>query len=274
MAEAAKLSKYHFSRVFSACLHETPNQYVMRVRLERTAVRLARSYSGNITQIALDFGYSGSDTFARSFKQRFGCSPRAFKTINQYNPGEIQLNSALTEGIIKPGENVLIQDFAAPLVEIQQRPEYCVAYIRHFGPYGGKSIPATFERLEQWAQARGISPQTSSFLGQSYDSCSVTAARQCTFDACIVLDDFVKEDDIVSVQTVPGGLFAVCNVVCEAPQINRMWDWLYEYWLPMSGYRARPIPPYEFYPAPSDFIIQPSRGKQISLQLCLPIVAI
>lgn len=79
MADVAKLSKYHFTRVFADYLQETPNQYVTRIRLEKAAKHFIRAENINITQIALNCGFSWSDTFSRSFRQRFHCAPRVFK---------------------------------------------------------------------------------------------------------------------------------------------------------------------------------------------------
>jgi AraC family transcriptional regulator len=268
MADIAKCSKFYFSRLFTAYLHESPHQYLMRFRLEKAANQLIKVPTSNITQIAMAYGFSGSDTFARSFKQRYSLSPRAFRNLNQMAQGEIKLSTHLQTAILKPGKNIFVEGWDIRDVDIQVRPEYRVAYIRYIGPYGdiGSGISDTYTKLIRWAKTRGLLHAKSEFLGRILDNCSITAGRQCTYDACIVLDDEIAEDDVVSIQTIPGGRYAVFNTRCEPSQRNRVWDWLYEKWLPESGRLLKPIPHYEF----SEYDNKDCHPDDI--QLCLPLL--
>lgn len=266
MADTAHLSKYHFSRVFADYLGETPNQYVARIRLEKAAKHFIRAENSNITQVALNCGFSGSDTFSRSFRQRFQCAPRAFKKANNISASKVFINSALEKQIHKPGQIILTSDIK---VSVGYRPEYHVAYIRHFGPYGdlSHSITHTFTRLQHWAKQRGLLTEYSSFLGQGTDNCAITPARQCMYDVCFVLEDPIAEDEVVSVQTIPAGVFAVIQIECEPVQLNRHWDWLNKQWLAGSKKTISPRASYEFFEHRGHAPVNSSRG----IELCLPI---
>jgi AraC family transcriptional regulator len=78
LAGVARLSKYHFLRVFRRAIGMTPYQFLLNVRMRRAAVRLARP-SETILRIAFDVGFGDLSTFNKSFREIFGMSPSAFR---------------------------------------------------------------------------------------------------------------------------------------------------------------------------------------------------
>jgi AraC family transcriptional regulator len=77
VARAARLSPYHFHRVFQVLVGETLAEFVKRLRLERALVVMARAPRSSLTTIALTCGFSSSSDFSRRFKQRYFGSGRA-----------------------------------------------------------------------------------------------------------------------------------------------------------------------------------------------------
>lgn len=270
LADVACLSKFHFTRVFKAHFRETPNQFLARARLELSARRLVYMRDKSITQIALECGFSGSDTFARSFRTRFGSAPRSFRLSNAHGFESFERSPPEGLDLYRPGFRVDGQEAATLQVRVERRPARQVAYIRHVGPYGdvGGSISETFAALQRWAGLRGVLAAGTSYLGVCPDNASTTPARHCVYDACIALDGDVAEDEIVSVQTIPPGTYAVLPVACPPQQLNRMWSWFYSDWLPASGRTAAFRPSYEFFPHVGAAPVSPHRGAE----LCLPLV--
>ena len=78
LAREARLSPYHFLRVFQSLTGLTPHQYVLRTRLREAAMRLAVE-STKVLEIALDCGFGDVSNFNRSFRTEFGISPRAYR---------------------------------------------------------------------------------------------------------------------------------------------------------------------------------------------------
>jgi AraC family transcriptional regulator len=78
LAEAARLSPYHFLRTFGSLTGVTPHQYLLRARLRRAALRL-RTEKTRITDIALDCGFGDASNFNHVFRAEFGVSPRAYR---------------------------------------------------------------------------------------------------------------------------------------------------------------------------------------------------
>jgi AraC family transcriptional regulator len=77
-ARAARMSPFHFHRVFRALVGETPADFVKRLRLERALVLMAHAPRSSLTTIAMKCGFSTSSDFSRCFKQRYGKPPSLF----------------------------------------------------------------------------------------------------------------------------------------------------------------------------------------------------
>ncbi|HXZ53702.1 MAG TPA: AraC family transcriptional regulator [Burkholderiales bacterium] len=77
-AREARLSPFHFLRVFARALGVTPHQYLVRTRLRRAA-RLLAEGGRPVTEVALDAGFADLSNFVRSFRRAAGVSPRAFR---------------------------------------------------------------------------------------------------------------------------------------------------------------------------------------------------
>lgn len=78
LADAAGLSKYHFSRLFKAAMGVPPYQYVVQQRVER-AKHLLRQTDLSVTQIALRTGFYSQSHFSGKFRQHAGATPSAYR---------------------------------------------------------------------------------------------------------------------------------------------------------------------------------------------------
>lgn len=67
-------SPFHLSRTFSRATGMTIPQYVRKLRMERAA-ELLRSGKYNVTEAALEVGYSSLSHFSQAFCQVIGCCP-------------------------------------------------------------------------------------------------------------------------------------------------------------------------------------------------------
>jgi AraC family transcriptional regulator len=67
-------SQFHLSRTFSGQMGMTIPQYLRKVRMERAA-ELLRSGKYNVTEAALEVGYSSLSHFSQAFCQVIGCCP-------------------------------------------------------------------------------------------------------------------------------------------------------------------------------------------------------
>jgi AraC-like DNA-binding protein len=79
-------SPFHLSRTFSTATGMTIPQYTRQLRMERAA-ELLKSGKFNVTEAALEVGYSSLSHFSQAFHEIFGCCPGLYplKTPTQKN---------------------------------------------------------------------------------------------------------------------------------------------------------------------------------------------
>ena len=74
IGRAVGCSPFHLSRTFSTATGMTIPQYLRQLRMERAA-ELLRSGKFNVTEAALEVGYSSLSHFSQAFHETFGCCP-------------------------------------------------------------------------------------------------------------------------------------------------------------------------------------------------------
>jgi YesN/AraC family two-component response regulator len=79
LAKEARLSKYHFCRVFKRHTGISAKEFVTRVRIERAKELLARRDDHTITMIAAKVGFISPTRFSMYFKKLTGVSPSSYK---------------------------------------------------------------------------------------------------------------------------------------------------------------------------------------------------
>jgi AraC family transcriptional regulator len=84
LAREARLSRYHFLRIFQQLTGLTPHQYVLRTRLRRVATRLVLE-PARVLDIALDSGFGDVSNFNHAFRAEFGVSPRTYRKNSRHS---------------------------------------------------------------------------------------------------------------------------------------------------------------------------------------------
>jgi AraC-like DNA-binding protein len=78
LAQAAGLSRAHFSREFRRAFGESPHAYLLTRRLERAAA-LLRTTDSSVAEICLAVGLQSVGSFTTSFKRAYGMTPTAYR---------------------------------------------------------------------------------------------------------------------------------------------------------------------------------------------------
>jgi AraC-like DNA-binding protein len=78
LAQAAGLSRAHFSREFRRAFGESPHAYLLTRRLERAAA-LLRGTDRSVMEICLSVGLQSVGSFTTSFTRTYGISPTAYR---------------------------------------------------------------------------------------------------------------------------------------------------------------------------------------------------
>ena len=256
LAKQACLSKFHFSRIFKNFISQSPLQYLWRVRLERAARKLWFDGETSITKIAYDCGFSSSQVFSQSFKSQFGIAPRSYRTQPVWRPSKLAIENQFETQRLDQ-------------VRIEQRSACRVAYICCFGPYDRDqgSIPDAFSRLNCWATDHNLASNTAAKIGICPDNRRVTPDAFCSYDACVAVPDSINEDNVVSVQTIPAGRYAVLSVRCPNAQILAHWEWMASNWRLLRGKTYEQRWSYELYHANPAGTADPMFGVDLCLRL-------
>ena len=74
LSEAALYSPWYSARLFKELTGLSPADYIRRLKLSRSAIRL-RDEACRIIDVAYDMGFSSVDGYQRAFSREFGCNP-------------------------------------------------------------------------------------------------------------------------------------------------------------------------------------------------------
>ena len=236
LANRARLSHFHFHRLFRSAVGETLKQYTLRLRLERAANRLVINDS-TILEVALDSGFHSHETFSRQFKRRFNVAPKDYR---QWARGEIKLRSIST-----PPLDELYSDFELSKTTVTRLAQLHVAFIRHVGPY--ESVPDTlWHRLEEWAKSKRLAHDLT-FLGIAQDAPGVTPPERLRFDAGILVPESFSPEGVVGHQLLGFGEFATTTHVGHYRTLPKAYSSIVQRVLQLKKFRLGGLPAIEFY---------------------------
>jgi AraC family transcriptional regulator len=285
----ANFSPYHFHRIFGAMMGETLNHFIQRLRVERAANYLIIYPEKTVTEIALICGFSGSASFARSFKDYYNTSASDWRKKNSKNR---KLQSKIRKNKSKPGNvidvsslyisdtpnkqiwRIKVKDRNKKMinaeVEVKELPEQTVAYLRHIGPYAtNEALFAEYiEKLFRWAGPRGLInfPKTQQ-LNVYHDDPDVTDEDKLRLSICLTIPPDTETDGEIGKMKIPGGKYAIARFELGGDQFEAAWNGLYGGWLPDSGYQ--PADGYCFEICHNNPKEHPE-GKHI-VDICIPV---
>lgn len=77
LARVSRFSPWHSYRLFHQHTGLTPADYIRRLRLSQSALRLKRE-NCRVIDVAYDLGFGSVDGYQRAFLREFGCNPGAY----------------------------------------------------------------------------------------------------------------------------------------------------------------------------------------------------
>lgn len=249
VAKAAHFSPFHFHRIFKSLTGEPLNEFVKRVRLEKSVGLLSQQRwqggrSRSLTDIALACGFSTSSDFSRCFKQQYGVPPSRFDVATFRKDRRDEWTSAIADAEhqhllkgLEPGENP--DGFE---VELRELPARTVAYLRVINSYRPGAVPEAAERLVTWADARGLAD--GQWLGYMWDDPEIVPNEKCRYDVGLEVPAVPRGDEVSAIE-FPAMLVAEVEIRGGIDLEVRALDWLFGTWLPASGYVPAELPCFE-----------------------------
>lgn len=244
LAVVAGFSPFYFHRIFTCWMEESPIQYLNRLRLERAVNLIKKNPMLNLTNIAGFCGYSSVSVFSRSFKQKYGISPRTYRN---------ELTS-LSADPLQPIDAISMENMAAYQrgVEILEMPSFNVLAVPTMQGYQLDSICSAWDTLFTWTQARQLWHADIWRLGISFDDPKITPLGKCRYYAACRLEKPVKATGNLSIFTIPEGKYILCHFHLTVDKIQAAYHWVFHKIMLDAQVQYRGGMVYERYLSPSE----------------------
>ncbi len=236
IAREAYLSEFHFHRVFKSLTGETVKDFVLRLKIERSALRLQHSQD-SIGQIAFDNGYENHETFTRAFKKYFQCTPQEYRETVRQITATKQSNYL--------SNNINLETLHTEEPTIRYLPDLHLAYIRHTGSYD--RVEHSFQRLMLWAGKQFVLKLKPTTLGIVHDNPDLTDEEKVRFDACVVVRKEVKPVGEIGYKKIEGGKFAIFRYKGAYDNFPMVYDYIYSVCLFERNWELADKPALEWY---------------------------
>ena len=263
LAAEVGISAFHFHRIFSALVGESPAEVSRRLRLERAAEALLRGDSVGAT--ALDAGFETPKAFTKAFAAKYGLSPSAAKsqslsTTQLAAPSGLHyaLGLRTTYSWVDTGETQM----ETSIVELD---DMRVAGLEHIGPY--PTIGASFQRLGQSADGRKLFAQGAPrAIGVFLDDPAMVAEENLKSLAGLIVQPSTDIGGLVEYK-LSGGRFLKATHVGAYSTLNGAWGTLVSKHVVEQRVELRPEPCFEIY-----IVHNPQDVTKCQTELYVPIV--
>lgn len=119
LAKAAMYSPWYARRIFVSLLGITPSDYIRRLRLRFSAIRL-RDERINVSGVAFDLGFGSVDGYTRAFAREFGRTPKQYAM----NPTPLSLFSPYgVKSKYKERRTSVMQNVKNIFIKVVDKPE-------------------------------------------------------------------------------------------------------------------------------------------------------
>ncbi len=237
LARIAVTSEYHFRRLFSALAGIPLSEYIRRRRL---TVAGAEVLGGERTllEIAVRYGYTSGEAFAR-----------AFRVMHGVGPGEARRHGATLRCQPRMSFRLIVEGSSSMEYKVVEKDEFRVVGRKarvplvHEGP--NPAIAAFIREIGQEALQRieALSDQEPEGIVSASDNLDDSRVEGTELDYYhgVVTRAAVPED--MDALTVRAGTWAVFESSGPFPQtLQYLWRDVFTQWFPSNPYRSRPGP--------------------------------
>lgn len=220
LAAIAGYSEYHFLRLFKEAVKLTPMDYIRKRRLTEIVKQMMKS-NRSASDIAFEYGFNSKENFTRAFKAEHKILPTEFRTSKN--------SLKLYERIVfdEPAWRIEPQIITLPSFEL-------VTY------QSDESRPPSFwnkYNAKKWSLKLSGGEVVEDFGVSSWND------ERNHLDYFIGIPKEQAHGDLSGTITlnIAGGLYALFETPVAThfdfvSTIHQTWDYIYDVWLPASGY--------------------------------------
>lgn len=237
LAKQAGISAHHLHRIFKEETGRNLFETIKSIRLQKAASLLLTNKYATISQIASMCGYCSQTSFIKAFKNRFDTTPKKWKSGDSLLYSQKILNSSKSSSLSN-------MDFIGIVPKIVKTTPVMAAYIRHKGY--DISIKNSWNRLLAWSIENNL-PQDAPQLGIHHDNPIITPLSECAYVAAVEVKDIIRTSSAIAFFELPSALCAVFHIEGKYGDVLHFMRYVYQVWLPNSGFEAKTIPAYTLY---------------------------
>ncbi|MFM9370127.1 GyrI-like domain-containing protein [Streptomyces sp. Da 82-17] len=237
LARIAATSEYHLRRMFSALAGMPLSEYVRRRRLTLAGAEVLAGRE-TLLDIAVRYGYSSGEAFARAFRAMHGVGPgearRTGAALNSQSRMAFRLtvdgSSSMRYRVVDKADFTVV-GFKARVPLVHTGPNQAIVdFVRGLDP-------RDLERLEQ------LSDQEPHGLVAVCDDLDPSRAEGTGLDYHHGVITSAAAPEGTTVLPVPAGTWAVFTVSGPVPRaIQELWRDVFTEWFPSNPYRTRTGP--------------------------------
>ena len=228
LADVAAFSRFHWHRVFSAIMGASPAHVIRAVRMHKASMLLLRT-DLPISEVDALVGYPNDRSFARTFKEQYNQTPKAFRAIGL--PGAAPHPNP-------KGISIMFD------VDVETTESKRLAALAHRGDYAEGSVAyqkvaTILSSNNQWGNAAGMA-------GVYYDNPDETPVDELRSHAGVLWSGEAIPDGLEEVE-LAGGRYAVLHFKGSYAGLGEAYRYLYGPWLSSSQETLRDAPSFEHY---------------------------
>ena len=198
----------NLQRIFYSLFNETIGSFQTRLKLENGYKKLLYS-NKQISDIALEVGFSDVQSFSKTFKKHFNYPPSLARSQKEILLNDTHPQQTIT-CLLKP--------------EILFKPEIRVYYSSCKTLY----INPEIERLWDIFLKNDITETNSAYFGVIADDIVITEKSKCTYDACIETSISIKS---LPTKSIFGGNYARFNHYGSYDTLENTYQQIFGSWL-------------------------------------------
>ncbi|MCW2877784.1 MAG: AraC family transcriptional regulator [Sphaerisporangium sp.] len=237
LARIAVTSEYHFRRLFSALAGIPLSEYIRRRRLTVAGAQVLAG-EGTLLDVAVRYGYSSGEAFAR-----------AFRAVHGVGPGEARRTGAALYSQPRMSFRLIVEGNSSMRYRVVEKEEFRVVGKKARVPlvYEGMNpaIVAFVRSIEQETLHRmeGLSDQEPQGIVNVSDNLADSREEGTELDYYHGVVTSAAAPEGMDTLTVPAGTWAVFESSGAFPQaLQYLWRDVFTQWFPSNPYRSRPGP--------------------------------
>jgi AraC family transcriptional regulator len=258
LASIANYSPFHFQKIFSEAINESPKQYIMRLRLEKAAHFLKIYPNLPVVEIGTGCGFSSPSIFSRAFRNYYGVTAESFREMSSNDIALIsRLNKKGKDQYVIKESNFWTTRINNPLEKIDNISISPSPVIKKFQSIKiacvqttlshQESISFAFKSLMQWAIPNNLASADAKYIGIWLDAPFYTSLDKCRYLAGIEIQDEIKSKRGIDIITLNEGKYATFSMVGNMEStVNHIIALNHKY-LDEMGFDIAEIICYEFF---------------------------